>query len=281
MLASVHVSTSALNQAVGTDTQVVRGFVDDLLTPGRPHRGVDHARSRGGARGRAATRSSRRAGSSGRRSGAPTARSSPATSRLPGFIAPDSADWRTALGGQPAVSLVPAAESEAGPGDLGTASTLREYLPLLQDGPSRRGRRRLARRGPDRRRHRRRAAGRRRRDRDRGDRRGRRPVPGLPLRAGPDHPPDGRAARGHAPRPVHRDAQPRLAGRGHRRRRSSGSADRAAGSRSRSSTSTTSGSSTTPGATRPATRRSSRSTTCSSRWCRPASRSAATAPTSS
>ena len=33
MLASVHVSTSALNQAVGTDTQVVRGFVDDLLTP--------------------------------------------------------------------------------------------------------------------------------------------------------------------------------------------------------------------------------------------------------
>ena len=33
MLASVHVSTSALNQAVGTDTQVVRGFVDDLLKP--------------------------------------------------------------------------------------------------------------------------------------------------------------------------------------------------------------------------------------------------------
>ena len=53
---------------------------------------------------------------------------------MAGFRAPDSPDWRTAAAGKTAVSLVAAAESEAGPGDLGTANTIREYLPLLQDG---------------------------------------------------------------------------------------------------------------------------------------------------
>ena len=82
MLASVHVSTSALNQAVGTDTQVVRGFVDDLLTPADlTATSITPDRARPSQP--ASARSSRRAGSSGRRSGAPTARSSRATSRSP------------------------------------------------------------------------------------------------------------------------------------------------------------------------------------------------------
>ncbi len=132
MLASVHVSTSALNQAVGTDTQVVRGFVDDLLTPGDlTAASITPDRAAALAAGlntfitpRGIIRAEIR-----RPDGSILASNVP----LAGFIAPDSADWRTALGGQPAVSLVPAADSEAGPGDLGTASTLREYLPLLQD----------------------------------------------------------------------------------------------------------------------------------------------------
>ena len=133
MLASVHVSTSALNQAVGTDTQVVRGFVDDLLKP------ADLT----AARSRPSTRPSLEAGLRSfitprgiiraeiRRTDGTILASDVA---LPGFTAADSADWRTALGGQPAVALAPAAQSEAGPGNLGTDSTLREYLPLIQDG---------------------------------------------------------------------------------------------------------------------------------------------------
>ena len=134
MLASVHVSTSALNQAVGTDTQVVRGFVDDLLTPAdltgasitpdRPAAALE-AGLRTFITPRGIIRAEIR-----RPDGTILASNVP----LAGFTAPDSADWRTALGGEPAVSLAPAAESEAGPGDLGTATTLREYLPLLQDG---------------------------------------------------------------------------------------------------------------------------------------------------
>ena len=133
MLASVHVSTSALNQAVGTDTQVVRGFVDDLLTPADlSATSISPDRAAALAAGlntfitpRGIIRAEIR-----RPDGSILASDVP----LAGFTAPDSADWRTALGGQPAVSLVPAADSEAGPGDLGTESTLREYLPLLQDG---------------------------------------------------------------------------------------------------------------------------------------------------
>ena len=53
---------------------------------------------------------------------------------MAGFRVPDSADWRTALAGQTAVALVAVAQSEAAPGDLGTETVLREYLPLIQDG---------------------------------------------------------------------------------------------------------------------------------------------------
>ena len=133
MLASVHVSTSALNQAVVTDTQVVRGFVDDLLKPA-DLTAPSIAADRQSALETASSRSSRRAGSSGPRSGASTGPSSRATPRSPGCAVPNSADWQTALAGHTAVSLAAVAESEAGPGDLGTATVIREYLPLIQDG---------------------------------------------------------------------------------------------------------------------------------------------------
>ena len=74
--------------------------------PRRPDGDVDQPPTGSGARSRPQHRSSRRAGSSGRRSGAPTGRSSRATPRSPGCTAPNSADWQTALAGQPAVSLV-------------------------------------------------------------------------------------------------------------------------------------------------------------------------------
>ena len=120
MLASVHVSTSALNQAVVTDTQVVRGFVDDLLkpadltapsiaaerqprsrpasrsfiTPARDHPGRDPASRRHDPRERRADRRAPRPGlgrlADGPRRPAPRSR------------------WP------------PSPQSEAGPGDLGT-----------------------------------------------------------------------------------------------------------------------------------------------------------------
>ena len=133
ILASVHVSTSALNQAVGTDTQVIRGYVDDLLTPGdltaasiSPQR---QAALEAGLTSFITPRGIIRA-EIRRPDGTVLA----SNADLPGFRAVDSPDWRTVLSGQTAVSLVPAAQSEAGPGDLGTDTTLREYFPLLQDG---------------------------------------------------------------------------------------------------------------------------------------------------
>jgi diguanylate cyclase (GGDEF)-like protein len=133
ILASVHVSTSALNQAVGTDTQVIRGFVDDLLTPGdltaasvSPER---QAALEAGLTSFITPRGIIRA-EIRRPDGTVLA----SNADLAGFRAPDSADWRTVLSGQTAVALAPAAQSEAGPGDLGTDTTLREYFPLLQDG---------------------------------------------------------------------------------------------------------------------------------------------------
>jgi diguanylate cyclase (GGDEF)-like protein len=132
-LASLHMSASALNEAVGTDTQVVHGFVDDLLVPADlaatdlpPARRTaleDGLRAFVGPRGiiRAEIR---------RPDGTVVASDAP----VAGFRATDSPDWRKALAGETAVALAPVAESEAGPGDLGTDTTLREYLPLLADG---------------------------------------------------------------------------------------------------------------------------------------------------
>ena len=133
MLASVHVSTSALNQAVGTDTQVVRGFVNDLLTPAdltaptiSPER---LATLEAGLQSFVTPRGIIRA-EIRRPDGTVLA----SDASVAGFRVQDSADWRTALAGQTAVALAAAAQSEAAPGDLGTETVLREYLPLIQDG---------------------------------------------------------------------------------------------------------------------------------------------------
>ena len=134
VLASLHISASALNDAVRTDTQVVRGFiVDDLLAPSeltatdltaaRRTALEDGLRRFIDARGiiRAEIR---------RVDGTILASDVP----IPGFRAADTPDWRKALAGEMAVAIAPVAESEAGPGDLGTGTTIREYLPLLTDG---------------------------------------------------------------------------------------------------------------------------------------------------
>ena len=164
MLASVHVSTSALNQAVGTDTQVVRGFVDDLLTPARPHRGVDHRPSAQAALEaglhvvhHAARHHPGRDPAPGRHDPRQQRR------RSPGFTAPDSADWRTALAGQTG-RRARARRRRARPARATSAPTptLREYFPLLQDGRVVGVVGVVARRHADHDRDRRRAAGRRR-----------------------------------------------------------------------------------------------------------------------
>jgi diguanylate cyclase (GGDEF)-like protein len=133
MLASVHVSTSALNQTVTTDTQVVRGFVDDLLTPAdlistsvTPER---LATLEGGLRAFVAPRGIVRA-ELRRPDGSILASDAP----VAGFRGPDSADWQSALAGHTAVAIATAADAGAGPGDLGTDSLIREFLPLMQDG---------------------------------------------------------------------------------------------------------------------------------------------------
>ena len=133
MLASVHVSTSALNQAVLTDTQVVRGFVDDLLKPAdltAPSIAADRQSAlEDGLKSFITPRGIIRA-EIRRLDGTILASDAP----IAGLRVPNSADWQTALAGHTAVSLAAVAESEAGPGDLGTATVIREYLPLIQDG---------------------------------------------------------------------------------------------------------------------------------------------------
>ena len=148
MLASVHVSTSALNQAVLTDTQVVRGFVDDLLKPAdltAPSIAADRqAALEDGLKSFITPRGIIRA-EIRRLDGTILASDAP----IAGLRVPNSADWQTALAGHTAVSLAAVAESEAGPGDLGTADGDPRVPPAH---PGRRGRRRgrgVARRHAD------------------------------------------------------------------------------------------------------------------------------------
>jgi diguanylate cyclase (GGDEF)-like protein len=133
MLASVHVSTSALNQAVSTDTQVVRGFVDDLLKPAdlrAPSIAAERQRAlEDGLTSFITPRGIIRA-EIRRPDGTILASDAP----IAGLHAPNSADWQTALAGHTAVTLAAAPDSEAGPGSLGTDTVIREYLPLIEDG---------------------------------------------------------------------------------------------------------------------------------------------------
>ena len=224
MLASVHVSTSALNQAVGTDTQVVRGFVDDLLTPADLTATSISRRSRGGPRGRPPhvhhpARDHPRGDPAPRRPDPrqrrPAGRASPPrTRRIGGRRWPGSRRSRSC----------PRPRARPGPATSARDSTLREFLPLLQDGRVvgvvgvwRDAAPIVA------------AIDAARRDIvvvtvTRGDRRGRRAVPGLPLGAGPDHPPDDR--RSSRPRAATRSPGCSTTARSSRRsgRRSSGSA---------------------------------------------------------
>ena len=216
MLASVHVSTSALNQAVGTDTQVIRGFVDDLLTPGDLTAASDHPGTPGGARGRAHVVHHAARHHPGR--DPPAGRHRPREQREPRRLQGPRLG-RLADGALRSDRRVAGARrAERGrPGRPRHRHHAARVLPAAAGRARGRRRRRLARRHADHVRDRRREAGRRAGDRDRGDRRRRRPVPRLPLGAGPDHRSDRRPARGDAPRPVHRDAQPRRAGGDHRR----------------------------------------------------------------
>ncbi|HEY6571515.1 MAG TPA: diguanylate cyclase [Candidatus Limnocylindrales bacterium] len=133
MLASLHVSTSALNQAVTADTQIVRGFVDDLLVPAdleAPGPDVRRlATLQAGLQAFVAPRGILRA-EIRRPDGTIVASDAP----IAGFRAAGSPDWATAIAGQTAVGITAAAVSEAGPGELGAETMVREYLPLLRDG---------------------------------------------------------------------------------------------------------------------------------------------------
>ena len=104
MLASVHVSTSALNQAVLTDTQVVRGFVDDLLKPAdltAPSIAADRQSAlEDGLKSFITPRGIIRA-EIRRLDGTILASDAP----IAGLRVPNSADWQTALAGHTAVSL--------------------------------------------------------------------------------------------------------------------------------------------------------------------------------
>jgi diguanylate cyclase (GGDEF)-like protein len=133
VLTSMHFSTAVLNHTVGTDAQVVRGYVNDklspadlagpALTPARrdelatglrtftTRRGIVHAEIR-------------------RPDGTLLVASSPDDVR----VAPSSGDWTTSLAGDVAVSLVEDGQSEAGTTNLGTPQLLREYFPLIRDG---------------------------------------------------------------------------------------------------------------------------------------------------
>jgi hypothetical protein len=129
-----------------------------------------------------------------------------------GATAPASPDFATALGRPDGDRRDRRDRPERGGRHaLPTTHVVREYFPVDHGRHGPRGRRRVARRGTDRGHARgrppqpgpRHGLGRARR------RRG--PLPRLPLRAGPDQPPDGRARRCARARPVDRDAQPRRA----------------------------------------------------------------------
>ena len=217
MLASVHVSTSALNQAVLTDTQVVRGFVDDLLKPADLTAPIDRRRPAVGARGRPQVVHHAARDHPGRD---PASRRDHPRERRPDRRAPRPELGRLADGpGRPHRGLAGGRGRERGRTGRPRDGHGDPRIPPAHPGRRRRGRGRgVARRHPDHDRDRRGPAGRdgghgRRRDRGRG-----RAVPRLPGRAGADLQPDARAHRGDPPRPVHRDAQPRRPGRDHRRR---------------------------------------------------------------
>ncbi|HET7727022.1 MAG TPA: diguanylate cyclase [Candidatus Limnocylindrales bacterium] len=132
VLASTHFSTAVLNHTVGTDAQVVRGFVNEQLSPADlggeldperrlgleqslrsfiTRRGILHAEVRGP-------------------DGAIILSDVPVT----GWAGSESPDWHLALDGQVAVAIVEPRTSESAVADLGTSSLLREYFPLLRDG---------------------------------------------------------------------------------------------------------------------------------------------------
>ncbi len=134
VLASTHFSTAVLNHTVGTDAQIVRGFVNERLAP---------SDLQGDAMpdARRAALAAELAGFSTRRGilhlevrrldGSVMVSSAPVAT---GFRAPASDDWLAALDGEVAVSVVDVASSEAGVPELGSASLLREYFPLVRDG---------------------------------------------------------------------------------------------------------------------------------------------------
>ena len=133
VIASAHFSTGTLNHTVGTDASLVGGFVNEHLLPedltGRPS--AAHARElqahlRDFISRRGILRVEVRA---------PDGRLVASDAGVVDQARqPASADWTTALAGSVAVAIVEAASSEAGPGDLGSPSLLREYFPLLREG---------------------------------------------------------------------------------------------------------------------------------------------------
>ncbi len=274
-------SQTMLNAIVGSDAATVRGFANGYLVPGR-------------SRARRPVRDARRQPSrpSSRRS-SPREILRIEVRLADGTILLSDADDPAGSRGQSSPDFTGRGRrnghGRVPPGRrcrVGRRGPARErhparLLPGQGRRQGRRGRRDLARCGPDPRRPRSAPSPGHDRHAVRRGPGGRRPLPRLP--GGPaTHPaPDRRAARGDAARPADRHAESRRPGRACSPSRSRPRARPTRPSGSRSSTSTTSGTSTRPTAIRPATRRSSRSprsfATCSRR--RPTG--GATDPTSS
>ena len=135
VMVSLHFSTGTLNAVVSSDSATVRALLNDAvrlrdLEPGATLAPADQERLE--ARLARLTRPDEIVRVELRRlDGTLVAASQPG---LGGLAAPSSDEAAWAAGGGVSAAIVPVAAAGAGPGDLGVATVLREFLPIRADG---------------------------------------------------------------------------------------------------------------------------------------------------
>jgi len=134
VMVSLHFSTGTLNTVVASDSATVRAilnesveldYLDPAVGPSESERAALETQLTALIRPKEILRVELR-----RLDGTIVAASGPG---LAG-IAMDAGASASAASGQPSVAIVPSAEAGAGPGDLGSATILREFLPISTEG---------------------------------------------------------------------------------------------------------------------------------------------------